>query len=58
MVLKDANVAGCFGLPYVLKHPELEGAHEDCRVQLLPLTGQPQESHHMPETMLSMLVFR
>lgn len=58
MVLKDANVAGCFGLTYVIKHPQLEGTHKDCGVQLLPHTGQPQESHHVPATMLSMLAFR
>lgn len=54
-VLKDANVAACFGL-YVIKHPGRDP--QGCRVQLLPHTGQLQESHHVTETRLSVLVFR
>lgn len=39
------------------EHPELEGTDQDHRVQIPALhKGQPQESYHLPERIVQMLL--
>lgn len=40
----------------MMEYAEFEGTHQNHRVQLLALQRAPQKSHHVPESIVQMLL--